>query len=118
MNALIPYLALTQRLSDVLAKTIQQLNGVGLQIEQTFDLQVARLPHIGCQCPHHGTDQCNCQLVVLLVRGKCKAHITLVLHGSDGQTNLSIIDHSGKQENNDLSKLVRQELTPADTERA
>ena len=87
MNALSPYLTHTQPLDDVLAKVIQQLTGVGLQIEQTFDLQVARLSHIGCQCPHHGTDQCNCQLVVLLVRCEGKDPVTLIFHGSDSQTN-------------------------------
>lgn len=37
----------------------------GYRIERSFDLRSAL--HGDCPCPHHGTAQCTCQYVVLLV---------------------------------------------------
>ncbi len=116
MSALIPYLTLTQPISEMLAWTTQQLNGIGLQVEQTFDLRVARLLHAGCPCPHHGTDKCSCQMVVLLVRCEGNDPITLILHGNDDQTSLSVINLSGKRSNFDLDAAVRRALTHQDIE--
>ena len=116
MSAFNPYLTLTQPFNAVLAWTTQQLNKVGLQIEQTFDLHVARLSHVGCTCPHHGTEQCSCQMVVLLIRGEGKNPLTLILHGNDGQTNLSIASLTGKRSNPSLDATIRLALIPQDIE--
>lgn len=116
MSALNPYMTLTYPFSDVLAWTTRQLSKVGLQIEQTFDLQVARLSHVGCPCPHHGTDRCSCQMVVLLIRGDSKDPLTLILHGNDGQTNLSIVNNTGKRPNTNLNETIRLALISQDSE--
>jgi hypothetical protein len=116
MSALIPYLTLKQPLEEVLAWTTQQLNERGLQVEQTFDLQVARLSHSGCPCPHHGTDSCSCQMIVLLVHGKRSNPQTLILHGNEGQTNLSTINLTGKRSNLALDEKIRSALFPQDVE--
>lgn len=116
MSALIPYLTFTQPFHEVQAWTTQQLNKIGLHVEQTFDLQVARLPHAGCSCPHHGTERCSCQMVVLLVRFEAGEPVSLILHGNDGQTNLSVINLSGKRSNPTLDATVRRALTPQDVE--
>lgn len=118
MIAHMPCFTLTQPISDVLAETKQQLNRIGLQVDQTFDLQAARIPHIGCLCPHHGTTQCSCQMVVLLVGCEGKAPVTVILHGSDDQTNISITDSSGEEQNIGLSATVRGVLVPQDIEMA
>lgn len=115
MSALNPYLTLPQRFHDVFTWTTQQLNKVGLQFEQTFDLQVARISHVGCTCPHHGTEQCSCQMVVLLVRDKSKDPLTLVLHGNDGHTNLSIVNLTGRRSNPNLDATIRLALVPENT---
>lgn len=116
MSTLIPYLTLTKPFKEIFAWTNEQLKGHGLQIEQTFDLQIARLSHAGCSCPHHGTDQCSCQMVVLLVRGKSNEPLTLILHGNDGQTSFSIANFSGKRSDFDLAETVRQALVIQDVE--
>lgn len=116
MSALIPYLTLTQPLNEVLAWTTQQLKASGLDVEQTFDLQVARLSHTGCPCPHHGTDKCSCQMIVLLIRNKGSGPHTLILHGNDGQTNLSIINLSGKRSSLTLDTMISSALFPQDIE--
>ena len=116
MSAFNPYLTLTRPFNVVHAWTTQQLNKVGLQIEQTFDLHVARLSHVGCTCPRHGTEQCICQMVVLLVRGEGKDPLTLILQGNDGQTNLSIASLTGKLSNPSLDATIRLALIPQDIE--
>ena len=116
MSTLIPYLTLTNSFEDTLNWTTRQLNEIGLQVEQTFDLQVARLSHAGCTCPHHGTEQCSCQMVVLLVRYEGKDPITLILHGNDGQTNLSLVNQTGKRFDRDLDAAVRLALASQDIE--
>lgn len=35
----------------------------------SFDLPSVLTTPTGCICPHHGTDPCDCQMVVMLVYG-------------------------------------------------
>jgi hypothetical protein len=65
---------------------------VDLSAFQSFDLQSTRALHEGCTCPHHGTSQCSCELVVLLVYGRAADPVSLVLDGRDGQTYIFIAD--------------------------
>ena len=62
------------------------LGAQALVVVQSFDLQSTRAAHEGCTCPHHGTSQCSCELVVLLVYGAQGDPLSLVLDGRDGQT--------------------------------
>ncbi|HSF82193.1 MAG TPA: hypothetical protein VLA49_13205 [Anaerolineales bacterium] len=75
-----------------IALASQRLGSAGLQVVQSFDLQVARAAHSSYACPHHGTGQCNCQLVVLLVYEQEKLPVTLIAHGHDGVTHLVFVD--------------------------
>ena len=91
MSALMPFIALDQNSDEVRDRVEQQLTRAGYRVVQTFDLHAARLAHPDCPCPHHGTDNCNCQMVVLLVyqkRGAAPA--TLVIHGQDNRSWLSL----------------------------
>jgi hypothetical protein len=71
----------------------RRLSHAGLRLLRTFDLHDARLPTAACECPHHGTNQCDCQMVVALVYAESAVPVTLVLHGSDGRSWISVIDH-------------------------
>ena len=64
-----------------------------MRVMQTFDLRLTSPLKPGyCTCPHHGTNECDCQMVVVLVYGKAAEPATLILHGNDGQTWLAIAD--------------------------
>ncbi len=76
----------------IITRTMERLACVGLQVMRSFDLQLARQAHTDCACPHHGTDQCSCQLVVLLVYDQDHKPITLIAHGYDDKTHLVLID--------------------------
>jgi len=116
MSILTPYLTIMNPFEETFAWTNEQLKGHGLQIEQTFDLQIARLSHAGCPCPNHGTDKCSCQMVVLLVRSESNDPLTLILHGNDGQTSFSIVNLSGKRSDVELVETIRQALVVQDIE--
>lgn len=67
----------------------------GLGSFQSFDLQSTRALHDNCPCEYHGTSQCTCELVVLLVYRALGDPITLVLDGRDDQTYIFIVDDKG-----------------------
>lgn len=73
-------------------QSIRRLEQFGLQVMRSFDLSMARAAHVGCTCPHHGTDQCDCQMVMLLVYGQEQTPATLVVHGHDGYTQFAMVD--------------------------
>jgi len=96
MSALIPFLTLDQTCEQVKALVDEELTNSGFRVVQTFDLHVARLAHPDCTCPNHGTDDCNCQMVVLLVYKKKNDPATLVIHGQEGRSWLSLAAPEGR----------------------
>ena len=112
MSTLMPFLVLDQTCDQVLVWVSQQLTSASFRVVQTFDLQVVRLAHPDCPCPHHGTNDCNCQMVVLLVYGKQDDPATLVIHGQDGRSWVSLAGPVGKRFNQHLEVVVRRALIP------
>lgn len=111
MNEPAPFLLLEQSFAGAVAWVDQQVSSVGLHLLETFNLQVARQAKEECPCPHHGTDQCDCQMGVLLVYGFQFKPISLVLHSYEGQTWLSIVDTPQQRADPVLEATVRQALT-------
>lgn len=87
-----PFLSIHRPCDEALQWAKKQLLLADLRAVQTFDLHTARMGPHTCSCPNHGTDECDCQMVVLLVYGKAPEPETLILHGNDGQTWVSIAD--------------------------
>jgi len=76
---------------DQFIKRIEdQLSQAGLRTRQTFALNTARQARTGLLCPHHGWNDCDCQIVVLLVYGCLHEPFSLVVYGNDGQSWLSM----------------------------
>ena len=92
-------------------KIVNRLTADGLQVMRSFDLQAARAAHLDCTCPHHGTEHCDCQMVVLLVYEGQGQPLSLVAHGKDGQTHFAIVE-SPEQEDDQrfLKSAVLQAL--------
>jgi len=88
----------------------EQLATANLRVVQTFDLHSTRHALEDCPCPHHGTDQCDCQMVVLLVYGDAAEPATLILHSNDGQTWLSIAETPDQKRNPKLVTAIRNVL--------
>lgn len=87
---------------------MEKISQQGYHVERSFDLQTARGAHVGCTCPHHGTEQCDCQIVVLLVYGQDASLVTLVAHGRDGRTRFALVHHSDREFSIPLEDKIRQ----------
>lgn len=77
---------------QVVFEITRLLSGAGLQVIRSFDLQSALGAQPAYACPHHGTDGCNCQLIMLLAYGQDQSPVTLVIYGCDQQTWVSIVN--------------------------
>jgi hypothetical protein len=85
-----PFLIIERTCDAALQWANQQLLRAGLRTMQTFNLSAARAGAHDCLCPYHGTEQCDCQMVILLVYGSNDGPETLILHGNEGKTWLSL----------------------------
>lgn len=83
---------------------------LGLQVLPSFDLKVARSAQYRCSCPHHGAEPCDCQMIVLLLYGQEDAPTTLVVHGFDGKTTLSLVDNVRQRPESGLPEKIRRAL--------
>jgi hypothetical protein len=113
MNQNVQLMTVQANCEEATTHTAQLLSSVGLQVVRSFDLRSARMAHAECACPHHGTAQCTCQFVVLLVYGRGGAPVTLVVHGHDGQTWLSLVDIPQQPADMRLATKIAQALSPA-----
>ena len=105
-----PFLSVNQSCNEALQWTKEQLVQAGLHTVQTFDLHAARAGLNDCPCPNHGTDECDCQMVVVLVYGKAEEPATLILHGNDGQTWFSMVDNPHQAKDAKLYTRIKQAL--------
>lgn len=110
MNTLSPFCTINCSCDETLQWTKIQLSQAGLRAMQTFDLHTARHTLEDCPCPHHGTGACDCQMVVLLIYGEENNPSTLILHGNDGQTWLSIAETPEQRTNAKTITAIRNVL--------
>ena len=110
MSALLPFLTLEQTCEETDRWVREKLTQAGLRVVPTFDLHIARMAHPECECPNHGTEQCSCQMVILLVYGKQDDPATLVIHGQDGKTLISMATPMETRSRQTLESSVRHML--------
>jgi hypothetical protein len=110
MTTLSPFLSIDSSCDQALQATKTKLSQVGLSAVQTFNLTTARLGVHNCSCPNHGTEACDCQMIVLLVYGNVAEPATLILHGNNGKTWLSFADTLLQPINAGLMTSIREAL--------
>jgi hypothetical protein len=110
MSMLSPFLSIDCSCDQILQTTKAKLSQAGLSAVQTFNLTTARLGLHDCGCPNHGTEACDCQMIVLLVYGEVPEPATLILHGNDGQTWISIADNTLHEVDPKLTTSIRHAL--------
>ena len=113
MNQNVQLVTIQADCEEATAQAARLLSSAGLQVVRSFDLRSARMTHAECTCPHHGTAECTCQFVVLLVYGQGGAPMSLVAHGHDGQTWLSQVDTPQQPADMKLAAKIAQALSPA-----
>lgn len=106
-----PFLKLDQPCDQAVDWLVIRFNLVGLSVIRTFDLQIARQAQLACTCPHHGTDICDCQMVVLMVYAGDREPVTLIAHGSSGQTWVSVVDTPQQRADRRLEMTIRQTVS-------
>lgn len=110
MTTLSPFLSVDSSCDQALQMTKNLLSQAGLSAVQTFNLNTARLAVHQCSCPNHGIDACDCQMIVLLVYGNLAEPATVILHGNDGKTWISIADTALQTVDIKLISKIRQAL--------
>ncbi len=108
MAPLTPFLSLNCPCDESLVRLKERLATANLRVVQTFDLHSARHSLEDCPCPHHGTDQCDCQLVVLLVYASAAEPVTLILHGNNGQTWFSLVEQPDQQSDREAIRAIQE----------
>ena len=94
------------------ARVTQALNTVGFRVERSFDLRSAIAFTPDCSCQHHGTAECDCQYVVLLVYERAGTSATLVVHGHDGCSWVMVVDNHNRKSSVALRKSIARTLSP------
>jgi len=110
VNTLSSFLSVNRPCDEAFHWLSQSLSQNGLRPLRTFDLHNARLGLEECPCPHHGTEQCDCQLIVVLVYGNAAEPATLILHGNDGQTWLSLVNNPLQRADPAIQSAIEQAL--------
>jgi hypothetical protein len=87
-----PFLVIPEECSEAVQWAFDHLSQSGLQVMQTFHLKAMDFDPVSCSCPHHGTEACECQMVVLLVYENGFPPASLVAHGRDGKTWFMLVD--------------------------
>jgi len=105
-----PFLSVNRSCDEALKWSKEKLMQAGLLLVQTFDLHAARIGLHDCPCPDHGTDECDCQLVILLVYGDTDKPETLILHGNGETTWLSISNDLASNANGAVAECIRNIL--------
>lgn len=105
-----PFRSIDQPCDRTLQWAKKKLAKANLRAVRTFDLHAARIGLHDCSCPNHGTTECDCQMVVLLVYGEDMEPATLILHGNEGETWLSISANMHKQPAITLSAAIQKAL--------
>lgn len=95
MNQNRPILYTQQPCEDAVQDFVKCMHRAGLYVVRTFDLQDTRKGEGACSCPYHGSAQCDCQIVILLVYGEDDRPVSLVVHGHNSQTWFSLVNSPG-----------------------
>jgi hypothetical protein len=108
MNETSHFLEIDLPCDQAVAWLTGRMDKAGLEILRTFDLQLARSAHPSCPCPHHGSEQCDCQMVVVLIYGQQSPPLTLLCHGNEGRTWVALVDTPQQRASLRLQAAVRQ----------
>jgi hypothetical protein len=106
------FLVLKKECNKAVRWLSERLGQAGLQVVQTFDLLDARAGHGRCACPHHGTELCDCQMVVLLVYEDGNPPVSLVAHGRGGKTWFTLVDAPNQRVSVSYEEAILDALAP------
>lgn len=103
-----PFAVFKMNCAEAVFWAAQKLEQAGFQAIRTFDLKAARLAHLNCACPNHGTTACTCQMVVLLVYQGDNPPATMVIHGYDETSSFFLVNTPQQPVQPDLGKNIQE----------
>lgn len=103
-------LTLNLDIDQAIEQVSRRLSDDGFQIVRSFDLQTARSAHTKCTCPYHGTEKCDCQMIVLLVYNQKGQPLSLVAHSQDGKTHFELVDTPEQRPQRQIKAAILQAL--------
>lgn len=80
---MIPLVVLENDNNNPIQQIQDSLTDAGLRVLTSFDSRHMRAEATAIPCPHHGTAECSCRIVVILVYGLEDSPATLLVHGQD-----------------------------------
>jgi len=107
-----PFLKLNCNGAEAVTRVTAALTETGLRVMMSFDSHLARTATPSAACPHHGTADCDCQIVILLVYDQDGQPATLLAHGQDGETWISMVVAPGQRPHVRLENKIKQTLSP------
>jgi hypothetical protein len=110
MSTLSPFCIRNCPCDEAVSWTKTQLSQAGLRVLQTFDLNTARQTLADSPCPYHGTSECDCQMVILLIYGITDEPAALIVQGNNGQTWFSFENYPWHQPDPGLRVTIERAL--------
>jgi hypothetical protein len=110
MSSAPPFVIINKPGEEALRWAVQQLEKTGLRAVRTFDLREAWSAHSDCPCLHHGTEACDCQMIVLLVYQGELAPASLLLHSFLKSTWFYLVDTPVQPLDPGLEVLIQETL--------
>ena len=107
-----PLLKLDCSGDEAVARVKDALSDTGLWVMMSFDSHLTRETATPEACQHHGTTDCDCQIVILLVYAADGRPATLLAHGQDGETWISLVVAPGQRPPARLENKIKQALSP------
>jgi hypothetical protein len=99
----------SQETANIVTK---MLSLAGLRAVRSFDLRSAAALAPDCTCPHHGTNQCDCQYLVFLIYGGQRSVATLAVHGHNGHSWVELTDRPAEHRDAGLEQAILRALAP------
>jgi len=109
---MMPLLKLNCTGGKAVTRVTDALSETGLRVMLSFDSQHTRIAATPAACPHHGTADCDCQIVILLIYEADGRPATLLVHGQDGETWISLVVAPGQRPHAHLENKIKQALAP------
>ena len=111
MSTAPPFVVINQPVDEAVHWAIQVMEKTTFRVIRTFDLHAARLVQANCPCPHHGTQACDCQMIVLLVYEENHPPVSLVVHGYQETTWFYLINTPQQPVDRCLETKIQRVLT-------
>jgi hypothetical protein len=113
MSTVAPFLVLNTGCEKATYWLANQMKRANLTLLRTFNSNDVRSSAAACPCPHHGANDCNCQVMIFLVYQKSQhAPVSLVVHGYDQYTLFYLVDSPQQRADPGLEAIIRTALVP------